>query len=88
MQLPHHSRATAAQLLLCETQSLVARCTWPRFSILPPVALTRCAVTDRQSGVVIPPYDPVSPEPLSTVNVSVLDAPNARSEGERRPMPP
>lgn len=33
------------------------------------------------TGVVIPLIDPAFPDPLNAVNVSVINAPNARSEG-------
>lgn len=41
-----------------------------------------CAVTQSGSGEPLPAADPVQPNPLNTVSVTVLDTPNARAEGE------
>ena len=43
------------------------------------------AVTDIDTNQVIPPADPDFPEPLNSVNVTVLATPNARSEGTPKP---
>ena len=40
------------------------------------------AVTDSGSHRVIPPIDPANPDPLNTVNTTVISVPNARAEGE------
>lgn len=54
---------------------------WARLTPAEPCTACRAAVTDRTTGVVIPPIDPAFPDPLNTVNVSVLNTPNARAEG-------
>lgn len=40
------------------------------------------AVVDATTREIIPQVDPINPDPLNTVNTSVLETPNARSEGE------
>jgi hypothetical protein len=54
----------------------------------PPLASTHSnphvlAVVDATTREIIPQVDPLNPDPLNTVNTSVLETPNARSEGER-----
>lgn len=49
----------------------------------PPSLTFRPAVVDRVTGVVIPAIDPNFPDPLNSVNVTVINTPNARSEGAR-----
>jgi hypothetical protein len=44
--------------------------------------LSLLAVTDSGSLRVIPPIDPANPDPLNTVNTTVISVPNARAEGE------
>lgn len=68
-------------------QQPVARPASPQPGPCQPPLPAACAVTDRETDVIIPPIDPAFPDPLNTVNVSVLNTPNARSEGEQSPGP-
>jgi hypothetical protein len=43
------------------------------------------AVIDATTNMSIPLVDPAFPDPLNYVNISVINAPNARAEGELRP---
>lgn len=48
----------------------------------PPTQSSLCAVSTRGSSEVIPSMDLGAPDPLNTVNVTVIYMPNARSEGK------
>ena len=64
---------------------------WIRSDLTQIFPISRCtpcpppccaAVTDSASNRVIPPIDPAFPDPLNTVNTTVINVPNARAEGE------
>ena len=46
------------------------------------------AVVDKVTGAPIPAIDPAFPDPLNAVNVTVINAPNARSQGAPARPPP